>query len=70
MIEVKDEKVRIEGEFRTILNDWINITRSMYYETARQLGLKKASKIFRDALQLAAYDATDELKEKGELPDE
>ena len=70
MIEVNDKNVRIEGDFKIILNEWTNITRSMYYETARQVGLRAASEIFGSALQFAANHAADELKKKGELPDE
>jgi len=70
MIECNEGRTRIEGNFQTILNEWTNITRSMYYETARQVGLKEASKIFASALQFAANYAADELKKKGELPDE
>ena len=70
MIECNEERTRIEGNFKIILNEWTNITRSMYYETARQVGLRTASEIFGSALQFAANDAADELKEKGELPDE
>lgn len=70
MIEVNGEKVRVEGDAKTILNDWMNVTKAMYYMIARDLGLKKTSEVFIVALQAAANDAADELKEKGELPDE
>lgn len=70
MIECNEERIIIEGNFKTILNEWINITRSMYYEAAKQGGLKATSMIFADALQFAANHAADELKEKGELPNE
>lgn len=70
MIECNEERTRVEGNFKTILNEWTNTTSSMYYETARQVGLRTASEIFGGALQFAANLAADELKEKGELPDE
>lgn len=70
MIEVNGEKVRVGGDAKTILNDWMNVTKAVYYMIAQNFGLKKTSKIFIEALQVAANDAADELKEKGELPDE
>lgn len=70
MIEINGERVRIEGDAKTILNDWMNVTKAMYYMIARDLGLKETSEVFIEALQVAANDAADELKEKGELPDE
>lgn len=70
MIEVNGERGRVEGDVKTILNDWMNVTKAMYYMMARDLGLKKTSEVFIEALQVAANDAADELKEKGELPDE
>ena len=70
MIEVNSERVRIEGDAKTILNDWMNVTKATYYMIARDLGLKETSEVFIEALQVAANDAADELKEKGELPDE
>ena len=70
MIEVNDERVRVEGDAKTILNDWMNATRIMYKIAAKEIGLKAASTMIGGALQVAANDAADELKEKGELPDE
>lgn len=70
MIEVNDKKVRIEGNIKIILNDWMNATRVIYRIVAKQIGLKAASTTLGGALQVAANDAVDEMKEKGELSDE
>lgn len=70
MIEVNDERVRVEGNAKTILNDWMNVTKAVYYMIARDLGLKETSEVFIEALQVAANDAANDLREKGELPDE
>jgi hypothetical protein len=70
MIELKGERLRVEGNAKTILNDWMNVTSCMYYMIARDLGLKETSEVFINALQVSANHAADELKEKGELPDE
>ena len=70
MIESKKGKTKIEGDPKTILNEWANITGFVYYEIARITGLKEASKIFSATLLFVANREADELKEKGELPDE
>ena len=70
MIEVNGERCRVEGDAKTILNDWMNVTKAMYYMIARDLGLKETSEIFINALQVSANYAADELIENGELPDE
>ncbi|MBQ1572086.1 MAG: hypothetical protein IIZ78_13245 [Clostridiales bacterium] len=70
MIEVNKERVRVEGDAKTILNDWMNATKAMYYMIARDLGLKETSEVFIEALQVAANDAANDLRKKGELPNE
>lgn len=70
MIEVNDKGVRLEGSFKNLLNDWMNATRVLYSISAKEAGLKNASNAFGTALQIATIDAADELKKKGELPDE
>lgn len=70
MIEVNDKGVRVEGNIKELLNDWMNATRVVYSLLAKETGLKPASKIFASSLQFAANDAANELREKGELPNE
>lgn len=70
MIEVKGKMVRLEGNIKTLMNDWMNATRIMYKIAAKEIGLTAASTMIGGALQVAANDAADELKKKGELPDE
>lgn len=70
MIEVKGKMVRLEGNIKTLMNDWMNATRIMYKIAAKKIGLTAASTMIGGALQVAANDAADELKKEGELPDE
>lgn len=70
MIEVSEKGVRAEGNIKELLNDWMNATRAVYSLLAKETGLKPASKIFASSLQFAANDAANELREKGELPNE
>lgn len=70
MILSKDGHTKIDGDLKTILKEWANITGSVYYEIARIVGLKEASKIFSATLLFVANHEANELKEKGELPDE
>ena len=70
MIEVSEKGVRAEGNIKELLNDWMNATRAVYSLLAKKTGLKPASKIFASSLQFAANDAANELREKGELPNE
>ena len=70
MIEVKGKMVRLEGNIKTLMNDWMNATRIMYKIAAKEIGLKAASTMIGGALQVAANDAADELKKEGELSDE
>lgn len=70
MIEVSEKGVRAEGNIKELLNDWMNATRAVYSLLAKETGLKPASKIFASSLQFAANDAANDLREKGELPDE
>lgn len=70
MIEVKGKMVRLEGNIKTLMNDWMNATRIMYKIAAKEIGLTAASTMIGGALQVAANDAADELKKEGELPDE
>lgn len=70
MIECKKGKTKIEGDSKTILNEWANITGFVYYEIARIMGLKETSKIFSATLLFVANQEANELREKGELPDE
>lgn len=70
MIEVSEKGVRAEGNIKELLNDWMNATRAVYSLLAKETGLKPASKIFASSLQFAANDAANDLREKGELPNE
>lgn len=70
MIQCDENKVRLEGTDLTLINAWLNITKSVYYMIAQKHGLKETSKLFIEGLQVAANDAADALREKGELPDE
>ena len=70
MIEVSEKGCRAEGNIKELLNDWMNATRAVYSLLAKETGLKPASKIFASSLQFAANDAANELREKGELPNE
>lgn len=70
MIESKNGRTRIEGNSKEILNEWANITGFVYYEIAKLMGLKEASKIFSATLLFVANQEANELREKGELPDE
>lgn len=70
MIEVSAKGVRIEGNMKELMNDWMNATRAIYSITAKETGLQPASRIFASALQYAANDAANDLREKGELPNE
>lgn len=70
MIEVSEKGVRAEDNIKELLNDWMNATRAVYSILAKETGLKPASKIFASSLQFAANDAANDLREKGELPNE
>lgn len=70
MIQCDGIKVRLEGTNLTLINDWLNITKSVYYMIAQKNGLKETSELFIEGLQVAANDAANDLREKGELPDE
>lgn len=70
MIESKNGRTRLEGNSKEILNEWANITGSVYYEIARIMGLKETSKIFSAILLFVANQEANELREKGELPNE
>lgn len=70
MIQCDENKVRLEGTNLTLINDWLNITKSVYYMIAQKNGLKETSGLFIEGLQVAANDAANDLREKGELPDE
>ena len=70
MVKVNDKNVRIEGNIKIIMNDWMNATRVIYKILAKQIGLRAASTMLGGGLQVTANDAADELMKKGELPDE
>lgn len=70
MIEVNDKSCRVEGSIKELMNDWMNATRVLYKILAKETGFKIASNIFASSLRYASFDVINELREKGELPDE
>lgn len=70
MIQCDETKVRVAGTDMTLINDWLNITKAVYYMIAQKIGLKKTSELFIKGLQVTANDAVNDLREKGKLPDE